>query len=129
MIEKALTVSQVAKQVGAAPNTIRGYSRDFGQLLSEGATPKPGQERKYTEEQAGKIKPMRPFYQTPYLAGYDKVLMQAILANLGEQSGEGGLDFSKIMELMGQSGQGQITQGQVTPQSRQLIQPRPGIGG
>lgn len=50
MIEKTLTVSQVAKQVGAAPNTIRGYCRDFGQLLSEGATPKPGQERKFTED-------------------------------------------------------------------------------
>jgi DNA-binding transcriptional MerR regulator len=50
MIEKMLTVSQVAKQVGAAPNTIRGYCRDFGQFLSEGATPKAGQERKFTED-------------------------------------------------------------------------------
>ncbi len=75
-----------------------------------------GQERKYREGQAEKIKPKTPFYMTPYLAGYDKVLMQAVLANLGEQSDEGGLDFGKIMELMGQSQGSQ----QVIPRSRRL---------
>jgi len=87
-----------------------------------------GQERKYRAGQAEKIKPKVPFYQTPYLAGYDKVLMQAILGNLGTQMGDKsggyGLDFSKILESMGQMGQGQVT-----PQSRQLIQPRSRYGG
>lgn len=79
-----------------------------------------GQERKYRAGQAEKIKPEVPFYQTPYLAGYDKVLMQAVLANLGEQSGEGGFDFSKIMELMGQSGQSNLLSSGTTPRSKQL---------
>lgn len=77
-----------------------------------------GQERKYRAKQAEKIKPEMPFYMTPYLAGYDKVLMQAILGNLGEQLGEKsggyGLDFSKILESMGQLRQ---------EKPRQLIEP------
>jgi len=86
-----------------------------------------GQERKYRAEQAEKIKPKVPFYQTPYLAGYDKVLMQAILGNLGTQMGdksEGyGLDFSKILELMGQMGQSGQSQG-MAPKPNQLTMGR-----
>ena len=52
-----------------------------------------GSERRYKErrgrELEEKLKPRMPFFQTPYLAGYDKILMQAIMGNLMEQLGAG----------------------------------------
>ena len=43
------TVTQAAKIVGKSPNSIRGYSNNFGQYLSEYATPDEGQERQFTD--------------------------------------------------------------------------------
>jgi len=79
------------------------------------------EERKYKEgiweQKKAETKPSQPFYMTPYLAGYDKVLMKAVLSNLankGQGYGEG-LDLEAIMQLMG--GGGQAT-GQSRPQPR-----------
>ena len=64
------------------------------------------EERKYKEgiweKKQKALAPKQPFYMTPYLAGYDKVLMKAVLSNLankGQGYGEG-LDLEAIMKLM-----------------------------
>ena len=64
------------------------------------------EERKYKEgiwaKKKAETKPSQPFYMTPYLAGYDKVLMKAVLQNLSTQ-GKGygeGLDLEAIMAMM-----------------------------
>ena len=46
-MEEIYTVSQAAKLLGVAPNTIRSYSKEFADHLSESATPLPGNERRY----------------------------------------------------------------------------------
>ncbi|GAF92323.1 unnamed protein product, partial [marine sediment metagenome] len=82
------------------------------------------EQRKYGEgiwkKKQKLTKPSQPFYMTPYLAGYDKVLMKAVLSNLankGQGYGEG-LDSEAIMQLMSGVSGGQQTQ-----------QPRPKITG
>ena len=79
------------------------------------------EERKYKEgiweQKKAETKPSQPFYMTPYLAGYDKILMKAVLSNLS-QKGQGfeGLDMEAIMQMMGGAGGSQP-------------QPRPGMTG
>lgn len=76
-----------------------------------------GEERKYKEgiwnKKQALTKPSQPFYMTPYLAGYDKVLMKAVLSNLANkgQGGGEGLDLEAIMKLMG----GENQQGSFQP--------------
>lgn len=50
MVEDTCAVSQAAKLVNASPNTIRTYSKDYKQFLSEGASPGHGQERRFRNE-------------------------------------------------------------------------------
>ena len=50
MVEDTYTVSQAAGLVNASPNTIRTYSKDYKQFLSEGASPGHGQERRFRDE-------------------------------------------------------------------------------
>ena len=80
------------------------------------------EERKYKEgiweKKKAETKPSQPFYMTPYLAGYDKVLMKAVLSNLankGQGYGEG-LDLEAIMQLMSSGGGQQGTQQRPQPQ-------------
>lgn len=82
-----------------------------------------GEERKYKEgiwEKKQKLtKPSQPFYMTPYLAGYDKVLMKAVLGNLANKGqGYEGLDLESIMAMMSGAGGGQ-----------QIRQPQPKMTG
>lgn len=49
-MEEIYTVSQAAKLLGVAPNTIRSYSKEFADHLSESATPLPGNERRFTHD-------------------------------------------------------------------------------
>lgn len=74
------------------------------------------EERKYKEgiwaKKKAETKPSQPFYMTPYLAGYDKVLMKAVLSNLankGQGYGEG-LNLESIMAMMSGSGTQQAPQ-------------------
>ena len=65
-----------------------------------------GEERRYKEgiwkQQQAKTKPSQSYYMTPYLAGYDKILMKAVLGNLAEKGGDRfGLDLEKIEGLLG----------------------------
>jgi len=69
------------------------------------------QDRKYKEEQIRKmlalLKPKGQFYQTPYLAGYDKVLAQALMGNLEERFGGGmmekwGIDIGSALNVPSQ---------------------------
>jgi hypothetical protein len=57
------------------------------------------------EQKKEELKPEQPFYMTPYLAGYDKILMKAVLSNLSNK-GQGfeGLDMEAIMKMMGGAG-------------------------
>jgi len=71
------------------------------------------EQRKYKEgiweKKKAETKPSQPFYMTPYLEGYDKVLMKAVLQNLaskGQGYGEG-LDLESIMAMMSGGGGGQ----------------------
>lgn len=71
------------------------------------------EERKYKEgiweKKQALTKPSQPFYMTPYLAGYDKVLMKAVLQNLASK-GQGygdGLDMESIMAMMAGGGRSQ----------------------
>ena len=66
------------------------------------------QERRYREKQIAKmlalLKPQGQFYQTPHLAGYDKVLAQALMGNLQERFGEGrmgkwGIDIGSALNV------------------------------
>ena len=65
---------------------------------------------------------MRPPYQSPHIAGLDKVSIQAILNQLGRSGNWGwpegkGMDMSFIEDLLGNIGSGGIT----TPTGRNLI--------
>lgn len=50
MVKDTCTVSQAAELVNASPNTIRTYSKDYKQFLSEGAAPGHGLERRFNDE-------------------------------------------------------------------------------
>ena len=67
------------------------------------------QKREYGEkiwaQKKAETKPSQPFYMTPYLEGYDKVLMKAVLSNLASKGqGYEGLDLESIMAMMSGSG-------------------------
>lgn len=87
---------------------ISGGSSLLGGLLSGLGK---AEERRYREGQIAKmlklLKPKGKFFQTPYLAGYDRVLAQAVLGNLAERFGEGrmgkwGIDIGSALNVPNQ---------------------------
>lgn len=74
------------------------------------------------------MKPTRPYYQSPYYPGIDRVLALAVLGNLGQRLGEKttrwGIDLDEMRRIMGLStpfGQTQIARQfypQIRPQSQ-----------
>jgi len=58
-MEELYTVSQVARLIGIAPNTVRVYSRDYPDHLSDHATPGRGMERKFTEADIATLQTIR----------------------------------------------------------------------
>jgi len=81
-----------------------------GLLGGAGISEKRKYGEKIWEKKKAETKPKQPFYMTPYLAGYDKVLMKAVLSNLASKGqGYEGLDLKSIMAMMSGAGGAQPT--------------------